>query len=306
MERKIEQGKEKEKGMNGVTRVPVEVQLRDGSTNNKNTNIFNPPTPPRGRIGNELDNPVESPKSDQMKVSTGVVPPQDSGKREQLTLIADALLDVWNHLYPNQTDTVEIACMEKVKCFEGVEAIFPVYGAVNAGKSTILSSLLRERVLPAQVLPMTSIPTKITHKTGVRKHLQLKQAAKWNTCVRSYRQRLFAGTLKIRQQTTEMKLYETEERIRRNTVHFPDIIEEDGVSEGLETLAHFARLLWINDIDFETEFDISLDIPDLPELWMDLTIFREFADKPFTLLDTSGPYEAKAKPTLLRSLVWKK
>ena len=44
-----------------------------------------------------------------------------------------------------------------------IEGVFPVYGAVKAGKSTFLSCLLRQEILPAQALPMTSIPIKVSH-----------------------------------------------------------------------------------------------------------------------------------------------
>eukprot|EP00947_MAST-08B_sp_MAST-8B-sp1_P001499 g1499.t1 len=49
-----------------------------------------------------------------------------------------------------------------------------------------------------------------------------------------------------------------------------------------------------NNIDFEDDFNISLDVDDLPEVRLDMRSFRDGTRRSFSLLDTPGPNEAKA------------
>ena len=80
-------------------------------------------------------------------------------------------------------DSYEVDMLKRmIDGADDLTAIFPMYGAVKAGKSTFLSCIMREEVLPAQALPMTSIPIKLTHdshNTGA-KSLDMKQHTKWN------------------------------------------------------------------------------------------------------------------------------
>ena len=128
---------------------------------------------------------------------------------------------------------------------ENVEAVFPVYGTMKAGKSTFLESILRQPLLPAQAQPLTSIPIKIEHLQGVRTELTMKQCDKWNTCVEDYRQRLLANTgLQViltegaggsAANEKDKALFEVQERIRNKDMLFVP------TSEGLEDIGTAAR-----------------------------------------------------------------
>lgn len=184
-----------------------------------------------------------------------------------------------------------------------IEAVFPVYGAVKAGKSTFLSSIMREQILPAQSLPMTSIPIKITHQEGVSKVLHMKQSDKWNVCVHGFKQKLVAGVLPNEQKEgdeNDGKWFEIQNRVSNGTVNFkPESHGDDEISAQLALLSHFVRLLWINEIDFEAEFEISLNVDMLPEVLLDMKAFRGGPSQNFSFLDTPGPNESgKAKQAL--------
>ena len=182
-----------------------------------------------------------------------------------------------------------------------VEAVFPVYGAVKAGKSTFLSCVMRTTILPAQALPMTSVPIKISHVPGIEKHLKLHQSEKWNACLRGFQQKLKAGNLaNEKNHGDEVHLYETQELVRRGTTFAARSDGDDNIASQLTLLSHFVRLMWVNDIDFETEYDISLRVQDLPEVQMDMVTFRDGPVQKFSFLDTPGPNEAKAAAALAK------
>eukprot|EP00442_Polarella_glacialis_P001048 CAMPEP_0115123452 /NCGR_PEP_ID=MMETSP0227-20121206/47546_1 /TAXON_ID=89957 /ORGANISM="Polarella glacialis, Strain CCMP 1383" /LENGTH=1066 /DNA_ID=CAMNT_0002525817 /DNA_START=72 /DNA_END=3271 /DNA_ORIENTATION=+ len=184
-----------------------------------------------------------------------------------------------------------------------IEAVFPVYGAVKAGKSTFLSCVLRETILPAQALPMTSIPIKISHVVGTSKKLVLKQAEEWRKCLAGFKQKLIAGSLakERKQNEGDKHLFNMQEKVRSGDVAFSEECEgDDDIASQLLTISHFVRLLWINDIDFELDYNISLEIADLPEVQLDMRAFRDGPVQRFAFLDTPGPNEAKASTALAK------
>ena len=187
-------------------------------------------------------------------------------------------------------------------------AIFPVYGAVKAGKSTFLAYLLREKLLPEQGLPMTSIPIRITHvpNAGGVIRLTLPQCDKWNACVADFRQKLLAGSLAKHLDSMDSSpdadqfagLRDIIERSRENKVQFTESAEGADVRGLLYDISHFVRVLWKMDIDFEADHGIVIESEQLPLIELTMKAFESFGNKSFSLLDTPGPNEAKALEAL--------
>ncbi|CAE8629331.1 unnamed protein product, partial [Polarella glacialis] len=231
---------------------------------------------------------------------------------QQAKSIAKELLDLWKdvnrgkgeiHGDDSSTRVEEEMLLTMISRSGPIEAVFPVYGAVKAGKSTFLSAVMRETILPAQALPMTSIPIKITHITGASKQLILNQADKWANCLAGFKQKLIVGAIpnEIHQGEGDENLYGIQERIRRGAVTLPAESRGDqDIASTLKTVSHFVRLLWMNNIDFEQEFQISLKVEDLPQVQLDMQAFREGPAQHFSLLDTPGPNEAKAAAALAK------
>jgi len=183
-------------------------------------------------------------------------------------------------------------------------ANFPVYGVVKAGKSTFLSCLLREKLLPEQGLPMTSIPIRLVHKTGARKRLCIPGYDKWNACIDGFKTLLKSGKLKApiicgALTDKDVKLFETQQLMLERTTRFnSETFEEGDIRHQLDLISHFVRLLWINEIDFEKDFGISLDVPSLPFLEISMSAFEDLDLRQFSFIDTPGPNEAKALDAL--------
>lgn len=187
-------------------------------------------------------------------------------------------------------------------------AVFPVYGAVKAGKSTFLAYLLRHKVLPEQALPMTSIPIRIKHvpdNHGAPLHLRLPQSDKWNACVAGFKQKLIAGSLSSfldlpanSTADTFSSFRDLLERIKVDTLKFPESADGGDVRTVLDDISHFVRVLWMTEIDFEKDYDIVIEPDLLPVIEMEMKAFQAFGSKSFSLLDTPGPNEAKALDAL--------
>ena len=64
--------------------------------------------------------------------------------------------------------------------------------------------------------------------------------------------------------------------------------------------SHFVRLLWLNEIDFESDYDISLALDALPTIEISMAVFESYGKKSFSLLDTPGPNEARASQALIK------
>lgn len=198
----------------------------------------------------------------------------------------------------------DVYMLKKLVCGENIEhAYFPIYGVVKAGKSTFMSCLLREKLLPEQALPMTSIPIRLQHSPGAEKTLHMPQCNLWNNCLDGFRNQLIDKTLlnEISLATAndkDMNLAKTQEKIRNNEVRFDEISHGDHIRDQLDLISHFVRLLWVNDIDFETDFSISMDISMLPMIEISMKAFEDFGAQKFSFLDTPGPNEAKALEAL--------
>ena len=187
-------------------------------------------------------------------------------------------------------------------------ATFPVYGAMNAGKSTFLAYVLRQKLLPEQGLPMTSIPIRIKHvpNAGGVIRLTLPQCDKWNACVADFRQKLLAGSLAKHLDSMDSSpdadqfagLRDIIERSRENKVQFTESAEGADVRGLLYDISHFVRVLWKMDIDFEADHGIVIESEQLPLIELTMKAFESFGNKSFSLLDTPGPNEAKALEAL--------
>ena len=68
----------------------------------------------------------------------------------------------------------------------------------------------------------------------------------------------------------------------------------------LTICSHFVRLLWLNQIDFENDYDISLALDALPTIEISMAVFESYGKKSFSLLDTPGPNEARASEALIK------
>lgn len=180
-------------------------------------------------------------------------------------------------------------------------ATFPIYGAVKAGKSTFLACLLREKVLPEQALPMTSIPIQVKHVPGCTRRATIPQSEKWNACVAAFKSKLLSRTLAREIATSGKKdglLFAMQERIRNDELRFVEEYFGEDVRVALDNISHFVRLLWVNNIDYETDHGISIEPDLLPTIEINMRAFQSFGDKSFSLLDTPGPNEAQALEAL--------
>jgi hypothetical protein len=82
------------------------------------------------------------------------------GFKEGLQTIARELLELWVPINKatekvegnSEAGANEEGMLEQMTQGGKIEAIFPIYGAVKAGKSTFLSSVMRDELLPAQTL----------------------------------------------------------------------------------------------------------------------------------------------------------
>ena len=131
-------------------------------------------------------------------------------------------------------------------------AVFPVYGAMKAGKSTFLACLIGEKVLPEQAAPMTSIPIRIKHVQGaVGKRLFIPHHEKWNNCIAGFTQLLLSGSLinelsdpNDEDVSTNLPgsmsagLYRIQEGIRSRRVTFSAEVAGDSLREAADALRY--------------------------------------------------------------------
>ena len=228
---------------------------------------------------------------------------------QQLKQVAGILKELWEEFNRSSSQLnsagqdAQVTSLKKIEEEEQNEGVFPVYGAVKAGKSTFLSCIIKESILPAQSLPMTSIPIKITHSPGIdRKYMEFKQLEKWNNCLKDFSDKLISGTLPkiLTRESGDDYLFHLQEKIRNNNLVFKEMAIGDDIGNELKTFSHFVRLLWFNEIDFETNFEISLNIDQLPEVHIDMKSFENLPMSRFSFLDTPGPNEDKALAVLKR------
>jgi len=185
-----------------------------------------------------------------------------------------------------------------------VQATFPVYGAMKAGKSTFLACLIGEKLLPEQTQPMTSIPIRIMHVGSMEQGeriLVIPQHDKWNNAVAGFKEKLERRELRNLLKDDGTVLYKMQELIRSKAVNFEGKYSDSSekIRAALDNLTHFVRLLWINNIDFEKDFGISLDVALLPTIEVCMKAFASLPQgQSFSLLDTPGPNEQQAFETL--------
>lgn len=210
---------------------------------------------------------------------------------------------------------------------------FPMYGVVNAGKSSLLASYLGAETLPEQAQAMTSIPIRILHKNGASTHLVLDQYEKWNQVIKYVKEQLIlaegssdrvikplnkvkkdgaseGSTSQVEkdgasEDTTaqvDLRLLEVEKKICDSTLSFAEKVE--GVQEVrkvLDEISHLVRYLWIQDIPFETMFDLPIEMKNLPCVVISMRAFKDSDDdKEFSFIDTPGPNEAVAFEALAK------
>ena len=137
-----------------------------------------------------------------------------------------------------------------IENFDMISAVFPVYGVVKAGKSTLLACLIGEMVLPEQAAPMTSIPIRIKHVSDIsEKRLVIPQYERWNCCITGFEQKLLSGTLdKEFQDPTEIngnvgsgsdaELYRVQELIRSRMISFSAVITGDAIRTAADVIRY--------------------------------------------------------------------
>ena len=182
-----------------------------------------------------------------------------------------------------------------------IEGVFPVYGAVKAGKSTFLSCLLRQEILPAQALPMTSIPIKVSHVPGAALKLEFPQLERWTACLADFASKLKTGTLRdeVQNKRGDEALHAAQEEIRANRFTFrASVTGRAAVAKQLTDFSHFIRLLWRNNIDYERDHGVSMRLDLLPVVQMDMPTFRAAPVQRFSFLDTPGINEQRAEDAL--------
>ena len=100
----------------------------------------------------------------------------------------------------------------------------------------------------------------------------------------------------------DSRLLEVEKRISDSTLSFAEKVE--GVQEVrkvLDDISHLVRYLWIQDIPFETKFDLPIEMKNLPCVVMSMRAFKDSDDdKEFNFIDTPGPNEAAAFEALAK------
>jgi hypothetical protein len=212
-----------------------------------------------------------------------------------------------------QSEDTESDTSGDIKLLEGLVnnrdlagATFPVYGPVNAGKSTFLAFLLREKLLPEESL---SIPIRIRHvaRNSSPVRLTIPQCDKWNACASDFRDKLIAGSLALDIQNTNAvdggdqyaNVRDLINRIKNNPLTFPSSVEGEEIRPVLNDLSHFVRTLWLTDVDYEKDHGIIMDTDMLPLIEMSFKSFEGFGDKSFSLLDTPGPNEATGPKVLM-------
>ena len=188
---------------------------------------------------------------------------------------------------------------------------FPVYGAVKAGKSSMLACILGEKILPERAQAMTSIPIKIQHngRQGVNEaHLRLKDADKWNKVVRGVAHALKGNELikydvegKEPDGECDVELINVERKIKDQSLKFKELSPKEEIRTELDNISHFVRYCWTQKIRLEEDYDLPITAENLPTIVMNMLGFRGEAEhKEFSLLDTPGPNESKALEALKR------
>jgi hypothetical protein len=103
------------------------------------------------------------------------------------------------------------------------------------------SCIMREHILPAQALPMTSIPIKVTHLKDTDKMLKMKQVEKWNACIKAFRDKLISGQVPNELVPAEIGTAGGDETMNRllDVRTFPTILEPVSAYEPAALLHHF-------------------------------------------------------------------
>ena len=134
--------------------------------------------------------------------------------------------------------------------FDMISAVFPVYGVVKAGKSTFLACLIGEMVLPEQAAPMTSIPIRIKHVSGIsEKRLVIPQFERWNCCITGFEQKLLSGALDKEFPNpneingnfgsgNDAELYRVQELIRTRMISFSAVTIGDSIRTAADVIRY--------------------------------------------------------------------
>jgi hypothetical protein len=168
---------------------------------------------------------------------------------------------------------------------------FAVYGLETFGKSTLLSSVMPEELLPKY----TSIPIRVKHITDASCAIRLTipQSSEWNECVSDIRRRLSDGSLDAALQKERVgekyaKALELIDRIKNNTLTFQGSSDVGGTRDTLSELTNFVRLLCVVGVDYEKEYGIRSEEEMLPLVEMHLREFGASRNNGFSLIDTPG------------------
>ena len=189
------------------------------------------------------------------------------------------------------------------------EAVFPVYGVVKSSKSTLLSYIMRESLLPSEAMPMTSIPIKVVHKKSSElkdgKSLTIPFHERWNEAVQSFQSKLIAGTVDFKfddkaGDAKMLRLKDIAETIKEGKApqFNAKTTGDDKIRSQLYFLSHFVRLLWAAGLDMEEDFKIEVEADKLPQIEMSMLTFEHFDAQRFSFMDTPGYNELGATEVL--------
>ena len=189
------------------------------------------------------------------------------------------------------------------------EAVFPVYGVVKSSKSTLMSYLMRESLLPVEAMPMTSIPIKVVHKKLSElkdgKNLTIPFHDRWNEAVRSLRSRLIAGTVDFKFDDKDAgaklaRLKDIAQTIQdgKALVFNARTVGDDKIRAQLYFLSHFVRLIWSARLNLEDDFNIKVETDSLPRIEMSMATFEHLDAQKFAFMDTPGYNEIGATEVL--------
>lgn len=192
--------------------------------------------------------------------------------------------------YKNLTKHKDILGNEKKKLIEP-EYVVAVVGTMKAGKSMTINAIVGQEVLPSRKLPMTTLPTLITHKAKQEKPiLKLKNIEPFKNLV-----------TKIKKSNICEKEYKQEElknlldKIKKDKITFNTVYNgKNEINIFLEVLNDLMRIA--NDFNIEPPYEEFTNIDELPRIEVEfyhLLNKENYMNTKLTLLDTPGPDEFK-------------
>ena len=185
----------------------------------------------------------------------------------------------------------EMLTNEKQK-LDNLEYVVAVVGTMKAGKSMTINAIVGQEVLPSRELPMTTLPTLITHtpkqETPI---LKLKNIEPFQKLVKDIKEKIDisswgSGHIDLNTLISEIK----EEKISFvNSYEGQEKIE--GFLKKINDLMRIAK-----DYDIEPPYGEFTNVDDLPRIEVEfyhLSKEESNSNAKLTLLDTPGPDEFK-------------